>query len=280
MKVLVTGGAGFIGYNLIKRLIKDNHEVCTFDDYSTGNHEVDGVKYDRYCVYDNYDSWKHEYKDIDVIFHLAAVSRVIPSFTNPWRSTKINVMGTQAVLEFAKDNNCKVVYPASSSLFGGELGSPYAWAKHQGEQLCRLYFDHYGVETTLARFYNVYGPKQPQEGAFAIVMGIFEKQFANGDPLTIEGTGEQRRDFTHVEDVVDGLVKIAELEKMDCSEFELGTGVNHSINEIAKMFGGPTKFIPERPGQYPFTLCKTKEAQEILGWEPQWTMKAYIDSIK
>ena len=126
MKVLVTGGAGFIGYNLIKRLIKDNHEVCTFDDYSTGNHEVDGVKYDRYCVYDNYDSWKHEYKDIDVIFHLAAVSRVIPSFTNPWRSTKINVMGTQAVLEFAKDNNCTHLEGYGRKAWGRWLGK-YGW---------------------------------------------------------------------------------------------------------------------------------------------------------
>jgi len=280
MNILITGGAGFVGYNLITALKKKGHNIFTFDDYSIATNKVEGVEYQRYDVYQDYNSWKWEYEDIDIIFHMAAISRVQPSFNDPWVTTKTNIMGTQSVLEYAKQKGCKVIYPASSSKQGGELLSPYAYSKVQGENLCRLYFDHFGVESTIARFFNVYGPKQPQTGDFATVLGIWEKQYKQGKPLTIVGDGEQRRDFTHVEDIVDGLILMGELETMNCSEFELGTGKNYSINELAQFFGGPTEYIAQRKGEYPATLCKTKESQEILNWEPKWNIKTYIDNFK
>ena len=280
MRMLITGGTGFVGYNLILKLKEQGHEIFAFDDFSIATNKIEGVEYQRYDVYGDYNSWKWFYKDIDVVFHLAAISRVQPSFVDPWLTSQSNIMGTQAVLEYAKDNNCKVVYPASSSKQGGELLSPYAWSKSQGENLCRLYFDHFDVESTIVRFFNVYGPKQPQTGEFATVLGIWEKQYKESQPLTIVGDGEQRRDFTHVEDIVEGLILAAQLEKMDCSEFELGTGKNYSINELAKFFNCDTVYIPQRRGEYPATLCKTKEAQEILNWEPKWNVKTYIDNFK
>jgi len=279
MNILVTGGAGFIGYHLIKELKKD-HKVYAFDDFSTGDNKVEGVEYQKYCVYKDAEWWGKFYTDIDVIFHMAAVSRIQPSFTDPWRTTKINIMGTQAVLEYARKNNCKVVYPASSSKYGGELESPYAWTKLQGEKICQLYNVTYDVDVAIPRFYNVYGPKQPQDGAFATVMGIFEKQYKEGKPLTIEGTGDQRRDFTHVEDLAVALKLIGELPFLFGKEWELGTGTNHSINEIVDYFGTERKYIEDRKGQYPETLCTDTQAREQLGWEPKRELEEYIDGVK
>jgi len=279
MRVLVTGGAGFIGYHLIKRLKQGGHEVLAFDDFSTGDNTIEGQEYQKYCVYEDKKWWGEYYKDIDLIYHLAAVSRIQPPFTDPWRTSKINIMGTQAVLEYARKNNCKVVYPASSSKYGGELLSPYAWTKLQGEKLCQLYNQTYDVDVAMPRFYNVYGPKQPQEGAFATVLGIFEKQFAEGNPLTIEGTGEQRRDFTHVEDVAEGITLIGEMPFLFGEEWELGTGVNYSINEIADYFGTERKYVEDRKGQYPKTLCTDTKARRRLDWEPKWDLLDYIQTV-
>jgi UDP-glucose 4-epimerase len=279
MKILITGGAGFIGYHLVNAL-KEDHTVYVLDDFSTGNNKVEGVEYQKYCVYEDKEWWGKYYKDIDVIYHLAAVSRIQPSFNDPWRTTKINIMGTQAVLEYARKYNCRVIYPASSSKFGGELSSPYAWTKVQGEKLCKLYNQTYGVDVAIPRFYNVYGPKQPQEGVFATVMGIFEKQYKEGKPLTIEGTGKQRRDFTHVEDLAIALKLIGQLPFGFCKEWELGTGKNHSMNEIVDYFGSKRVYIEDRKGQYPETLCTDTEARNKLGWKPKWDLKEYINIIR
>lgn len=278
MRILVTGGAGFIGYHLIKKLREDN-EVFAFDDFSLADNKVEGQTYEKYCVYKDRKWWSEYYKDIDLIYHLAAVSRIQPSFSDPWRTTKINIMGTQAVLEYARKNKCKVIYPASSSKYGGELASPYAWTKLQGEKLCELYNQSYGVDVAIPRFYNVYGPKQPNEGAFATVMGIFEKQYKEGKPLTIEGSGEQRRDFTHVEDVAEGIKLIGKLPFLFGEEWELGTGTNHSINEIVDYFETEREYIEDRKGQYPETLCTDTKARRRLDWEPKWKLDDYIQSL-
>tara|TARA_Y100001973_G_scaffold53624_2_gene79307 strand:- start:2506 stop:3360 length:855 start_codon:yes stop_codon:yes gene_type:complete len=279
MRILVTGGAGFIGYHLIKRLKQSGHEVFAFDDFSTGDNKVEGQEYQKYCVYADREWWSEYYKDIDVIYHLAAVSRIQPSFTDPWRTSKINIMGTQAVLEYAKRHGCNVMYPASSSKYGGELLSPYAWSKLQGENLCRLYNQTYGVDIAIPRFYNVYGPKQPQEGPFATVLGIFEKQYSEGKPLTIEGSGDQRRDFTHVEDVAEAITLIGELPFLFGEEWELGTGVNYSINEIASYFCTEVEYVKDRKGQYPETLCTNTKARTRLDWKPKWDLLDYIQTV-
>ena len=277
MRTLVTGGAGFIGTNLIKRLLKDGHEVVSVDNYSTGKEEnhQEGCRYwdydlsDRYCpVLD-----RNEY---DIIYHIGALARIQPSIKKPLTHIKNNFVSTLNVLEQARLNNIPVVYAGSSSKHHGLYGSPYAWSKFSGEELCRLYSSVYDVSTSICRFYNVYGPHQLEDGPYCTVVGVFMNQYKDGIPLTITGNGEQRRDFTHVDDIVDGLVRVSRAMHGEVDmryageEFELGRGVNHSMNEVADMFGEnyPREYIPARKGEYDRTLCEDKRAHELLDWNP------------
>jgi len=289
MRALVTGGAGFIGTNLIKRLLKGGHDVISIDNYSTGkkeNHQ-DGCRYwnldlsDKYCPV-------LEINEYDIIYHIAALARIQPSLKNPSRVIFNNFVSTLNVLEQARKNNIPVVYAGSSSVHHGLYGSPYAWSKFSGEELCKLYSSVYDVPTSICRFYNVYGPHQLVDGPYCTVLGIFEKQYSEGQPFTITGTGEQRRDFTHVDDIVDGLVRVnramhGEVDmKYSGTEFELGRGVNYSINEIANMFGKdyPREYIPARKGEYDRTLCEDNFARECLDWNPTRNLTDYINKIK
>jgi UDP-glucose 4-epimerase len=160
----------------------------------------------------------------------------------------------------------------------GIFNSPYAWSKYAGEELCKLYSKIYNLNTTICRFYNVYGQYHIRDGDYATVLGIFEQQYMDGNPLTITADGEQRRDFTHVDDIVDGLVRCADKD-FRAEEFELGSGVNYSINQIAKMFGNnyPKKYIPARSGEYDETLCTDTKAHDLLNWKPKGNIKNYID---
>jgi len=277
MKALVTGGAGFIGTNLIKRLLKDGHDVVSIDNYSTGkkeNHQ-EGCRYwdydlsDRYCPVLEVDEY-------DIIYHIGALARIQPSIKKPLTHIKNNFVSTLNVLEQARLNNIPVVYAGSSSKHHGLYGSPYAWSKFSGEELCRLYSSVYDVSTSICRFYNVYGPHQLEDGPYCTVVGVFMNQYKDGIPLTITGNGEQRRDFTHVDDIVDGLVRVSRAMHGEVDmryageEFELGRGVNHSMNEVADMFGEnyPREYIPARKGEYDRTLCEDKRAHELLDWNP------------
>jgi len=287
MKMLVTGGAGFIGTNLIKRLLKDGHEVVSVDNYSTGKkeNEQDGCRYYDYDLssdhthgiyvdHGSYPHWKDD--DYSSIFHIAALARIQPSLQKPLPHIKNNFMSTLNVLEYARKIDVPVVYAGSSSKHHGLYGSPYAWSKFSGEELCKLYSSVYDVSTSICRFYNVYGPHQLEDGPYCTVVGVFMNQYKDGKPLTITGSGEQRRDFTHVDDIVDGLVRVnrAMHGEVDMryagEEFELGRGVNHSINEVASYFGKdyPTEYIPAREGEYDRTLCEDKKAHELLDWNP------------
>ena len=193
-------------------------------------------------------------------------------------------MSTLNVMEFARKINVPVVYAGSSSKHHGLYGSPYAWSKFSGEELCKLYSSVYDVSTSICRFYNVYGPYQLEDGPYCTVVGVFQNQYKNGEPLTITSDGEQRRDFTHVDDIVDGLVRVnraihGEVDmRYAGEEFELGRGVNHSINEIADMFGKdyPREYIPARKGEYDRTLCEDKRAHELLDWNPTINLDDYI----
>jgi UDP-glucose 4-epimerase len=277
MRILVTGGAGFIGTNLIKRLLKDGHDVVSIDNYSTGkkeNHQ-EGCRYwdydlsDRYCPVLEVDEY-------DIIYHIGALARIQPSIKKPLTHIKNNFVSTLNVLEQARLNNIPVVYAGSSSKHHGLYGSPYAWSKFSGEELCRLYSSVYDVSTSICRFYNVYGPHQLEDGPYCTVVGVFMNQYKDGIPLTITGNGEQRRDFTHVDDIVDGLVRVSRAMHGEVDmryageEFELGRGVNHSMNEVADMFGEnyPREYIPARKGEYDRTLCEDKRAHELLDWNP------------
>ncbi len=276
MRVLVTGGAGFIGTNLIKRLLNDGHKVVSLDNYTTGKKENE----QKGCQYfdvdlvqtDNYDFFMDK---PDVIYHLAAIARIQPSFEHPTYTFHSNVTATLNVLEWARDKKCPVVYAGSSSSNGDKFANPYTLSKSQGEQLVELYNKVYNLPTTICRFYNVYGPHQLTEGEYCTLIGIFETQYKNNEPLTITGDGEQRRDFTHVDDIVDGLVLAA--NDIFFYYYELGRGKNYSVNEIAEAFGGPIKYIDERPGEMRETLCEDTKASDILGWNPK---RDVIDFIK
>jgi UDP-glucose 4-epimerase len=293
MKVIVMGGAGFIGTNLIKRLLKDGHEVSSVDNYSTGfkkNHQDGCTYYDYdlaskhtlgiYVDHDTYPSWRDN--KYDLIFHVAALARIQPSLSDPVKAISNNFNSALNVLEWARNNDTPVVFSGSSSFHHGLWGSPYAWSKYAGEQLCELYNKVYDLPTTICRFYNVYGEHQLEDGAYATVIGIFEKQYREGKPLTVTGDGEQRRDFTHIDDIVDGLVRcgfnlLTDTKISNGQAYELGRGKNYSINEITEMFGQTeVKYIPARKGEYPFTLADYTKASEELGWKPSLDIKNYI----
>ena len=289
MKALVTGGVGFVGTNLIKRLLKDGNKVVSLDNYSTGfkNNEQEGCQYfdvDLCHVYD----YSFFMDKPDVIFHMGALARIQPSIKDPITAIQNNFDSTLNVLEWARSRDCPVIFAGSSSYHHGLWGSPYAWSKHAGEQLCKLYSNVYDLPTAICRFYNVYGPHQIEEGTYATVIGIFEKQYREGQPLTIVGNGEQRRDFTHIDDIVDGLIRInramqGEVDMVyDAPIFELGSGKNYSINEVADMFDKYyiREYTSARKGEYDVTLADYSEAQNLLDWKPTKDLSNYIKSIR
>ena len=274
MKTLVTGGAGFIGTNLIKRLLKDGHSVVSLDNYSTGkkeNHQK-GCNYWTYDLTDKYCPVL-EVDEYEVIFHLAALPRIQPSFNNPKSNFNSNVISTLTILERARRTMTPVVYAGSSSVHGNKYANPYTCTKWLGEEVCNMYSNVYELPVTICRFYNVYGHHQASDGAYCNVLGIFERQFKNGEPLTITGDGEQRRDFTNVEDIVDGLIRVSHrttLNKYVGESFEFGNGKNYSINELVEGFGKeyPKEYIPKWEGEVRESLCVDKKARRELGWKP------------
>jgi len=289
MRTIVTGGAGFIGTNLIKRLLSDGHNVISIDNYSTGkkeNHQ-EGCRYWKYDLSDKYCPVL-EVDEYDVIFHLAAIPRIQPSFDNPRETFSANVLGTLNVLEQARKNDVKVIYAGSSSVHGGVYKNPYTFTKWQGDKLCHMYSEIYKVDVNVCRFYNVYGPYELTEGEYCTVVGIFKRQYKNHEPLTITWDGEQRRDFTHVDDIVDGLILTAEGNNWGLT-IEFGRGKNHSINEVADMFDIPgpdghfyyeREYIDERPGEVRSTLCDIGLAYSAVGYNPTRNLKDYINLIK
>lgn len=292
MKILVTGGAGFVGTNLIKRLLRENHEVISVDNYSSGfkeNHQ-DGCNYIDYDIsshhthgiyvsHDTYPSWRDD--EFDLIFHMAALARIQPSIKNPITTINNNFNSTLNILEWAREKNTPVVFAGSSSKHHGLWGSPYAWSKFGGEQLCELYNKVYNLPTAVCRFYNVYGKHQIENGTYATVIGIFEKQFREGKALTVVGSGEQRRDFTHIDDIVDGIIKCGQnIDGVSGEVFELGRGQNHSILEITEMFGETEiEYISARPGEYDVTLADYSKANELLNWKPTLNLRDYISGV-
>lgn len=282
MKILVTGGAGFIGTNLIKRLINEGHQVHSLDNYDSGlrNNHIDG------CEYHNMDIQNIELihgSDFDICYHLAALSRIQPSFDNPTETFRVNVDGCKAVAEWARYHNVKVVYAGSSSRWHDPYQSPYACFKHMGEEIFKLYRKVYSLDAEIARFYNVYGPHEIIDGDWAAVIGIWRRQVRDNEPITIVGDGEQRRDFTHVDDIVDALYRIGLSEEKHDDAWELGTGINYSVNEVYQMFKDkfdtPHIYIPDQPGNYRKTLRENNDTLDRLGWQPQDRLKQYIESL-
>ena len=281
-KVLVTGGAGFIGSNLIKELKKYDNSIFSIDNYSTGSHdnELDGVTY----INDDITNISNLGYDFDVCFHLAAQSRVQPSFDNPEESFRVNVYGTSKVMEWAKNNNVKVVYAGSSSKHHSPSDSPYAMYKFLGEEVCKLYKKSYKVNVEIARFYNVYGPGESIDEKYGNVIGIWSAKVLKGEPLPIVGDGEQKRDFIHVEDIVDGLNKISLTKLKHKDAWELGTGINYSVNTLfeffCKRFNVKSTKIPDQPGNYRKTLRDNDDMLKLLNWEPKDRLKDHINSLQ
>ena len=279
MNVLVTGGAGFVGTNLIKRLLKDGHNVVSIDNYSTGKEEnhQEGCQYVKADIRDivSYDTFM---ENPDVVYHLAALPRIQPSFEYPALTLEVAILGTLNLLEWVKEKKCRMIFAGSSSVHSGKFKNPYTFSKNVADDMCMLYKKHFGVNVSICRFYNVYGPHQLTEGEYCTVVGIFERQYKNEEPLTITGDGFQRRDFTHIDDIVDGLILTSENETC-WDEIELGRGNNHSINELAEMFGCGFTYIPARPGEAKETLCNTLIAKRLIGYEPTRNIKDYIKEI-
>ena len=280
MQAFVTGGAGFIGTNLIKRLLKDGHKVISIDNYSTGfkENELKGCQYFDLDITRriNYSSFMDK---VDVIFHLAALPRIKPSFVNPTEVIDVNVNGTVNILEYARLNQIPVIYAGSSSFHGGVYKNPYTFSKWQGEEICKLYERIYGLSVTICRFYNVYGDYMPMSGGYRTVLPIFLEQHKKGEPLTITGDGEQRRDFTHVDDIIDAMMRVVHLNKWG-STYELGRGQNHSINEVVEMFGvmgdGDVVYIDSIMGETRDTLCKSELARKKLNWNPKINLEDWL----
>lgn len=281
MKILVTGGAGFIGTNLIKKLLADGHEVHSLDNYDSGRMDNEQL-YAQYHIND-IEAISDMGDDFDLCFHLAALSRIQPSFQNPAETFRVNTCGSEAVFEWARQTNTKVIYAGSSSRWHNPYQSPYAMYKFLGEEIAKMYKSVYKTNIEIVRFYNVYGPHEIIDGDWAAVIGIWRRQVRDGLPITIVGDGEQRRDFTHVDDIVDGLIKIAMSTEVHEDGWELGTGVNYSLNEVYQMFrdkfGTDRTYIPEQHGNYRKTLRENNSALDRLGWSPSDRLQNYINKL-
>ena len=302
MRCVVTGGAGFIGSHLVDKLVDSGHEVIVFDDLSTGKEENinSEAKFFRLDISDKNIFDKRKIRDysmsdimtgVDVVFHTAALARVQPSIDNPIEFNDVNVCGTLNLLKACVDYDVKrFIFSSSSSVYGevekkdlptsenANLNpmSPYALQKLMGEQYCKLFSDIHNLETASLRYFNVYGNRMSLDGAYKLVIPIFTEQILNGNPMTIRGDGEQRRDFTYVGDVVDANIKCMDYPlELNGDVFNIGNGDNRSVNDIANMIGGDT--INVEPVIEPKeTLADNTKAKKILGFNSSMSIDDWI----
>ncbi len=273
--VLVTGGLGFVGSNLVDVLVNKDYKVIVIDNLSSGflKNKNDKAKY-YYEDINTMMRWEMIEKP-EIIFHLAAEARIQPSYKDPLKWFETNVKGTAAVCEYARKFNCKVVYAGSSSCYGGKFMNPYTFTKKQSEEVCEMYSKVFGVSTVIARFFNVYGPRNPLIGEYTPIIAKFEQFKKQGKPLTVVGDGEQKRDFTHVYDICEGLIRLSEKE-WEGEVFNLGTGINYSINELVEMFECEKTHLPARPGEAKETKADITKTTLKTGWKPVHKLKDYI----
>lgn len=275
MNILVTGGAGFVGTNLIKRLVSEGHSVVSIDNYNSGfeSNHVDGATYIEKDII-NVSNFAH-YGDFDLVYHLAAIARIQPSFKQPVEYFETNSLGTMYVVNYCRDYKIPLVYAGSSSHHSGKFKNPYTFSKDIGEEIINLYQTHFELKASIARFYNVYGPHHLKEGGYCTLIGKWENLIEKGLPLEVYGDGEKRRDFTHINDIVDALILIGQKQAWG-HIFELGRGKNYSINDIAEMFGKVKIHLGEKPGEAQVTLCDSTLAKDFLGWVPKINIEDYI----
>jgi len=295
-KAAVTGGAGFIGSNLVDKLINQGIEVLVIDDLSTGKKENINSKAEFYFAGLHKVSTvelTEKLKEIDVVFHTAALARVQPSIIDPIGFNEVNVNGTLNLLKACVDANVKrVVYSASSSCYGNNKNfptpeteaknplSPYGLQKYIGEQYCKMFSEVYDIDTVSLRYFNVYGERMNLEGAYKLVIAIFAEQMMQGKSLTINNDGEQRRDFTYVGDVVDANILAAtHKEKLNGESFNVGNGDNFSVNELADMFGGKKNYGNKVIEPFK-TLADNTKIKTTLGWDPKGNLPTWITQYK
>ena len=297
MKSLVTGGAGFIGSNLVDSLIDLGHEVIVIDNEYSDVHEQfyynDKAKNYNLDIRD-YENTRPLYDGVDYVFHTAAEARIQPAIQNPIEAVSINSVGTCTVLQCAREAGVKrVMYSSTSSGYGllndipnvetqpDDCLNPYSVSKVNGEKLCSMYTNLFGLPTIIFRYFNVYGERQPLKGQYAPVIGIFLRQRGDGEPLTIVGDGEQRRDFTHVKDVVQANIKAAITEVTEeCfgQVYNVGCGKNYSVNEIADIISENTTNIPPRIGESRVTLADNSKLRSTFGWKETVNLEEWIKS--
>jgi UDP-glucose 4-epimerase len=298
MKSLVTGGAGFIGSNLVDRLLELGHDVVVIDNEYSDAHDQfywnDKAQNYKYDIRD-YENTRPLYDGVDYVFHIAAEARIQPAIKNPIEAVSINSVGTVTVLQCAREAGVKrVMYSSTSSGYGmnqtpnvetqpDDCLNPYSVSKVNGEKLCKMYTDLFGLQTVCFRYFNVYGERQPLRGQYAPVIGIFLRQRVAKEPLTIVGDGEQRRDFTYVGDVVNANI-MAAISNPDPEAFgqvyNVGTGINYSINQIAGMIDHSVTYISPRLGESRVTLADNKKMIKTFGWQPTMKLEDWIDGQK
>jgi len=295
MKIIITGGAGFIGSHLAENLIKKKHEVIIIDNLSTGRLEnIKKIK--KKLKFINADiskngSWNKYFKNTKVVFHLAALADIVPSIKDPKKYFQSNVVGTENIASVAiKYKVKKIIYSASSSCYGvpnkyptSETESikpqyPYAMTKNLGEQILMHYAKIYGIQVTSMRLFNVYGTKSRTSGTYGAMFGVFLAQKLKKKPLTVVGDGTQKRDFTYISDIIDAFIKCMNIKK-NFQIFNVGTGKPISVNNVVKLLGCKSIKIPKRPGEPKETNANIKKITKALNWRPKVSINLGIKKL-
>lgn len=293
-KCLVTGGCGFIGGHIVDKLINLGNEVVVIDNYSAECN--DNFYHNPKALYNNVDICDYSkifplFDKVDYVFHLAAQARIMVCMTKPQEACRTNFVGTCNVLEASRISQVKrVVYSSTSSAYGlandpplkedmpRDCLNPYSVSKTAGEDLCKMYNSLWHLETVIFRYFNVYGERQPTKGQYAPVIGLFQKQKAAGKKMTVVGDGEQRRDYTHVSDVVNANMNAAFSASNEAlgEIINVGTATNHSVLDLVELIGGESEHIPARPGEAKETLADISKLNSLLNYNPQVKLEDWI----
>ena len=292
---LVTGAAGFIGSNLVDYLLEQGHTVVSVDNESANNEKFhwtheNGMALNAKGDITDYKFMKNVFTGVDYVFHLAAESRLQPAIENPIGAVEKNCVGTTVMLQCAREAGVKrFVYSSTSSAYGNnpypnvetqpdDCLNPYSASKAACEKFCKMYTDLYGLETVILRYFNVFGQRSPARGQYAPVIGIFQRQKEAGEPLTLVGDGSQKRDFIHVEDVARAnyIAATADLGDHIGEVFNIGSGKNYSIKDIADVISDNQVFIPKRSGEMETTLADITKVESVMGWKPEIDVLEWI----
>ena len=289
---LVTGGAGFIGSHIVDYLVHLNHDVVVVDNHSANNDKFYGNLRAEHVDADitDYSAMSAAMEGVDYVFHLAAESRLQPAIENPINAVTKNCVGTTVVLQAARNEGVKrFIYSSTSSGYGNNPApsvetqpddclNPYSASKVAAEKFCKMYNDLYGLPTVCLRYFNVFGERSPTRGQYAPVIGIFQRQKEAGEALTLVGDGSQKRDFVYVGDVARAnyLAAIMPLKGHEGEVFNVGSGKNYAIKEIADLISDKQEFLPKRPGEMETTLANIDKISSVIGWKPEVDVLEWI----